>query len=112
MLISYDSIGQVCVTCMGSGPQINSPCKISTSNTIAICVDGDPIDGVVVARNSNLSTVAIRGFVTLPYFGEAPTCGYCPLAAAGPNKVKVMENAHQYQVFQVDTLKKTVTFYL
>lgn len=112
MSISYDSIGQVCVTCMGVGPQINTPCKISTNNTVAICSDGDPICGVVVTKKNNLTTVAIKGFVTLPYQGNTPTHGYCPIAAAGNNKVKVMEGAREYLVFQVDTSKKTVTFCL
>ena len=112
MSISYDSIGQVCVTCMGIGPQINAPCKISTNNTVAICVDGDAINGVVVTKNNNLTTVAIRGFVTLPYQGDAPVHGYCPLAAAGNNKVKKLVGAREYLVFQVDTTKKTVTFCL
>lgn len=112
MSISYDSIGQVCVTCYNSGVQVNQPCKISTNFSIAACQDTDDIAGVVVAARSNLATVAIRGFVTLPYTGTAPTVGYCPIAATGTGKVKMLEGAHEYVVLNVDTNKKTVTFCL
>ena len=112
MAISYDSIGQVCVTCMGVSPLLNAPCKFNASNNITVCTEGDQIDGVLVAKSNTLSTVAIKGFVTLPYAGSAPTVGYCPLAVSGNTKVKVQEGAREYLVVQVDTLKKTVTFYL
>ncbi len=112
MSVSYNSIGQLCITCLGTGPQINAPCKVSTSNTIATCLEDDPIDGVVVTKGDYLSTVAIRGFVTLPYLGTAPSFGYCALAAAGNGKVKILQGAREFLVLQVDTAKKTVTFCL
>lgn len=112
MLLSYNSIGQVCITCMGTSPQLNTPCKVISNNTVAACAEGDPINGVVVAKGKTLTTVAVRGFVTLPYLGLAPTLGYCALAAAGNGKVKGLEGAREYLVLQVDTLKKTVTFCL
>ncbi|MBQ6430904.1 MAG: hypothetical protein IJJ99_03390 [Oscillospiraceae bacterium] len=112
MLISYDSIGQVCVTCQNSGVQLNQPCKMSTNCTITACQDADDLEGVVVATRGNLATVAVKGFVTLPYTGTAPNLGYCPIAATGTNKVKKLEGAREYVVFSVDSNKKTVTFCL
>ena len=112
MAVSYESIGQVCVTAMGVTPLINAPCKFNASNNITVCAEGDPFDGVLVAKSNTLSTVAIKGFVTLPYAGSAPTFGYCPLVASGSTKVKVQEGARKFLVVQVDTSKKTVTFYL
>lgn len=112
MSISYNSIGQVCITCYNSGVQVNQPCKMSTNNTVAACQDENAIEGVVVAGNNSLATIAVKGFVTLPYSGNAPTLGFCPLAASGTGKVKKLEGAHEYLVCSVDTSKKTVTFCL
>ena len=112
MAISFQYIGQVCITCFNSGVHVDQPCKISTNCSIAACVDGNPIDGVVVAQSNNLATVAVKGFVTLAYTGSTPTLGFCPLAAAGNGKVKKLEGAHEYLVCNVDTIKKFVTFCL
>ena len=112
MAISYESIGQVCVTCFGSGLQLNAPCRLTTNNSVSSCLDGQTIEGVVVSMNSNLATVAVKGFVTLTYVGDAPTLGFCPLASAGGVKVKKLDGAREYLVFNVNTTKKTVTFCL
>ena len=112
MAVSFESIGQVCVTCFASNVQVNTPCKLSTNNFVTPCVENDAIEGVVVAENANLATVAVKGFVTLTYFGDAPTLGFCPLAANGSGKIKKQEGAREYLVFNVNTAKKTVTFYL
>ncbi len=112
MLISYESIGQVCVTCYNSGVQVNQPCKMSTNCSIVACQDTNEIEGVVIASRGSLATVAIKGFVTLPYTGTAPTVGYCSIGATGTGKVKVVDGARKYVVFNVDTNKKTVTFCL
>lgn len=112
MAISYESIGQVCITCTNSGAAENVPCKIIYNNSISSCLDGNAIHGVVVATRGSLATVAISGFVTLPYTGTAPTLGFCPLAAASSGKVKKLDGAHEYLVISVDTTSKTVTFLL
>ena len=112
MSISYNNIGQVCVTCYNNSVQINQPCKISTNSSITTCADGNAIEGVVIATRGGIATVVVKGFVTLPYLGSAPSPGYCPLAAAGSGKVKKQDGAREYLVFHVDTSKKTVTFCL
>lgn len=112
MAISYESIGQVCITCTNSGVAENAPCKINFNNSISSCLDGNAIHGVVVAARGNLATVAVSGFVTMPYSGTAPTLGFCPIAGAGSGKVKKLDGAREYLVVNVDTAKKTVTFYL
>ena len=112
MSISYESIGQVCITCYCSSAGVNHPCKVSSNHTVVSCADGDEIEGVVVAKHSNLATVAVKGFVTLPYTGSAPNVGHCPLASAGSGKVKVSDGAREYLVVNVDTPKKYVTFCL
>ena len=112
MAIAYDSIGQVCVTCFAGGLQVNAPCKLAANNFVAACTDGDAIEGVVLVLKDNIATVAVKGFVTLPYAGNAPTLGYCPLAGNGQGKVKMLAGAREHLVFNVNTTKKTVTFCL
>lgn len=112
MSISYESIGQVCITCYCSSAGVNQACKMSSNHTIISCADDDAIEGVVLAKHSNLATVAVKGFVTLQYTGSAPTVGYCPIASAGLGKVKVADGAREYLVVNVDTAKKYVTFCL
>lgn len=113
MAISYDSIGQECVTarCSSSVPA-GYPCKFTTSNTVSACSDANAFHGIAMAQNGNLVTLAVRGFVTLPYSGSAPTVGYCPLAAASAGKVKKLEGAKEHLVVCVDISKSTVTFLL
>jgi len=112
MSISYDSIGQVCITCFNNGANVNQPCKMSTNNAVTACDDTDGFVGVVVAARGNLATVAVKGFVTLSYSGTAPNIGYTPIAATGVGKVKQFEGAREYLVVNVDTSKKHVTFCL
>lgn len=112
LAISYESIGQTCVTCYCSGAQVNTPSKMSTNNTVTACADGNEIECVPVQIRGNIATVVVKGFVTLPYTGSAPSVGLCSLASSGIGKVKVLEGARKYVVFNVDTLKKTVTFCL
>ncbi|MBQ3357027.1 MAG: hypothetical protein IJG45_07960 [Oscillospiraceae bacterium] len=112
MSISYNSIGQVCITCYNNGAQVNQPCKMNANNGVSACQDTDAIAGVVVAARGNLATVAVKGFVTVSYSGDAPALGFSPIAATGMGKVKQLEGAHEYLVVSVDTAKKTVTFCL
>lgn len=113
MAISYDSIGQECVTVQSNNRiPLGYPCKFSNSSTVSMCSDGNAFHGIVMSQNENLITLAVHGFVTVPYSGTAPTVGYCPLAAAAAGKVKKLEGAKEHLVVSVDTTMSTVTFLL
>lgn len=113
MAISYDSIGQECVTVRSSNHiSVGAPCKFTTSNFVSACSDGNAFHGIVMSQNDDFITLAVHGFVTVPYSGTAPTVGYCPLAAAAAGKVKKLEGAKEHLVVSVDTTMSTVTFLL
>lgn len=113
MAISFDSIAQDCVTAYSTGKiAANAPCKFASSGMISSCNDGNAFHGIVLKQSENRVTVAIKGFVTVPYSSSVPTVGYCPLAAAGNGKVKKLDGAKEYLVVSVDTSKSTVTFLL
>lgn len=113
MAISFDSIGQECVTVRtNSNISVGSPCKFTASNTVSVCSDGNAFHGIVMSQREGFITLAVHGFVTVPYSGTAPTVGYCPLAAATGGKVKKLEGAKEHLVVSVDTTKSTVTFLL
>ena len=113
MTVSFDSIGQECVTFQcSSGVSAGTLCKLSLNGYVVPCCDGDPLHGVAMKQAAGLASLAIRGFVTLPYSGTAPTLGYCALAAADANTVKVLEGAREYLVAAVNSTDSTVTFLL
>ena len=113
MSISFDSIGQQCVTASADTSLVaGAVCKFSSNSAVSACADGNPIHGFVENIRGKSATVTVRGFVTATYSGTAPTVGYCALAAAAANKVKVLSGAKEYLVVNVNTTKNTVTFLL
>ena len=113
MAISYESIGQQCITLKYSGvPSKGVPCTIASSDTIKSSAAGDHFCGVVAGYRNGLASVIVGGLVTLRYTGTAPACGYTKLAAAGSGKVKADSAGTEYAVFSVNTADSTVTFML
>ena len=113
MSISFDSIGQQCVTTAAATSLVTGAvCKFTGNGTVAACADGDPIHGFVENIRGKNATVTVRGFVTAAYSGTAPTVGWCALAGAASNKVKVLTGAKEYLVVNVNTTENTVTFLL
>ncbi len=113
MLISFDSIGQQCVTVKANGtPVARAVCKFSSNCAVEPCADGDAINGFVENIRGKYATVTVHGFITTGYSGTAPTVGYCALAGAEENKVKVLSGAKEYLVVTVNESEKTVTFLL
>ncbi len=113
MAISYQSVAQECATFYAaSGTSSGIPCKISAADTVSACALGDNFCGVIQNVKDGIACVAIRGFVTLPYSGTAPTVGYAALSATADGKVQVDESAHEYLIVHIDTTAKTVTFLL
>ena len=113
MSISFDSIGQQCVTASADASLVTGAvCKFISNSTVSACADGNPIHGFVENIRGKNATVTVRGFVTAAYSGTTPTVGYCALAGAASNKVKVLTGAKEYLVVNVNTAKNTVTFLL
>lgn len=113
MSISFESIASECATFIASSVLTEGEvCKMSSSRCVSRCLDADAFIGVVQKVHGDYVSVAFHGFVTVPYSGTVPTCGYCALAADGKGKVKTLEGAREYLVVNVDTINKTVCFLL
>ena len=113
MAIFYESIAQDCITLKHTGElAAGVPCTISANDTVAASAAGDHFCGVTAGSRGDFVSVIVRGFVTLPYTGTAPACGFSKLAAAGSGKVKADTSGTEYAVFAVDTVNSTVTFLL
>ncbi len=112
MAFSFDQIGQVCATFLDTNDlTVGAPCCCTGNNTVTACQADDRIAGVVVGKQHDLVAVAVRGFVTVPYSGSAPACGFCTLAADGDGNVAV-GGTETYLVVSVNKINSTVTFLL
>ncbi len=83
--------------------------KISESNTVSACADGDVFCGFVINGEGGYASVQLSGTVTAIYSGTKPALGYAKLASDG-NGVKASTSGREYLVLAVDETAKTVTF--
>ena len=83
--------------------------KISESNTVAACSDGEAFCGFVINGDGGYASVQLSGTVTAAYSGTKPALGYAKLASDGKG-VKASTRGREYLVFAVDETAKTVTF--
>lgn len=114
MVVSNDSIGQLCITAQVSEETpVMSVCRYDDPNYIVPCDEDEDIEGVLIARRGDRGTLQVRGFVTLPYIGQTPCVGLCPLVTGeSGNTVKTVQGKREYLVTDIDTVAKTVTFML
>lgn len=85
------------------------PVKISESNTVAACADGDVFCGFVIDGEGGYASVQLSGAVTAAYTGAAPAVGYEKLVSDGTG-VKASDGGREYLVLAVDETASTVTF--
>lgn len=114
MNISFESIGSEYVTFSARGTlSQGTPCKVIANGAVMACTAGDDFCGVACAPKNDTVAVQLRGFVTLPYTGTAPTLGYCGLVADGTGKVKVSSDAaRKFLTVQVNPASATVCILL
>lgn len=113
MAISYQSIGQECVSVNLSGtiPE-GVPCTLVSASLVKKSAANDNFCGVLLTKRGSVGSVQVRGFVTVGFSGENMRVGYVNLAADGAGKVQVNENGRSYLVIDMDTTKQTITFLL
>lgn len=94
-----------------TGAELEGGCsvKISESNTVAACADGDAFCGFVINGEGGYASVQLSGAVTAVYSGTKPALGYTKLASDGKG-VKAATSGREYLVIAVDETAKTVTF--
>lgn len=116
MGVSFQGVGQVCATFLGSGLSRGQIVKISGRGTVAACSDGDRFCGAAVCCRDDACSVQVGGFVTAGYSGNAPGVGWTALCADGSGGVRVLKAGETggaaYLLADVDTAAKTVTFML
>ena len=94
-----------------SAAELESGCsvKISESNTVAACANGEAFCGFAINGEGGYASVQLSGVVTAPYTGTAPAVGYEMLVSDGTG-VKTSDDGREYLVISVDENAKTVTF--
>ena len=85
------------------------PVKISESNTVAACANGEAFCGIAINSDNGYASVQLSGAVTAVYSGNAPEVGYSKLASDGTG-VKAADSGREYLVIAVDEAATTVTF--
>ncbi len=83
--------------------------KISESNTVTPCANGDVFCGFVLNGENGYASVQLCGAVTSTYSGSAPKTGYEMLVSDGKG-VKASADGREYLVVAVDENSQTVTF--
>ena len=113
MKVAFNSIGEHLVTFASNGVNKGEPVKVSAAGTVSPCSAGDVFDGAAVDVRGGYASVALDGFVTLPYTGTAPGIGHVTLAADGSGGVKTAASGGRTVLaVDVDTAAKTVCFKL
>ena len=112
MNVSFEEIGSLQVTFPAGTCADSKLCKLNVSGKADLCADGDRFCGLVRGIRGSAAGVQIHGFVTVPYTGSAPKCGYSKLSANAAGGVKADESGTAYLVAAVNTSGKTVTFEL
>lgn len=85
------------------------PVKISESNTVEACANGEAFCGIAASGDNGYASVQLSGAVTAAYSGSAPAVGYSKLASDGAG-VKASDSGREYLVLAVDEAASTVTF--
>ena len=86
-----------------------APVKMSESNTVVACANGDKFCGFAIDCDGGYASVQLSGTVTAVYSGTAPKVGYASFVSDGTG-VKTADGGREYLVVAVDEAKKTVTF--
>ena len=113
MVISFNDIGQVCVSFAVDGNlQVGEPCKMSRSSTVIRGAEGDVFIGKVMAVRDNMATIAVKGCTALPYTGNLIPIGYTKLSCDGNGAVCTNAEGKEYLVIAVDPINHMVTVLL
>lgn len=119
MRVSFDGIGQVCATFLGSGLSEGQVVRMTGSGTAGACGDGEGFCGAAICCKDDACSVQVRGFVTVSYTGTAPSAGWAALCGNGQGGVRAVSSAEgstdestRCLVVDVDTTAKAVTILL
>lgn len=115
MAISFKAIGQQQVSFLAaSTAEAGKVCKMSGNGTVDVCAAGENFCGMITSVRSGIACVSIAGYMELPYSGEdAPTLGYCALAADADGGVKAVKTGgRNVLVVSVDMANSVIGVFL
>ena len=113
MLNYLDGYDRNEVTLNAENNVIKSGTVAMTDNyTVGSAADGADFIGVCTHTQCGSASVLIKGFVEVPFTGEAPAAGYCKLSANGKGGVKKNANGRDFLVVGVDTADQTCAIIL
>lgn len=112
MKVCFNGIGQQVVTFMDDGCVKGQVCKVSDGCTVAPCNSGDAFAGVVLYTDGKWADVQLKGYVTLPFTGTAPTPGWCDMGGDGSGGVAVTSGGRSCLVVEVDSSEGTVGMFI
>lgn len=113
MNYSYEQIGTVCATfACADDVKTGEVCRMHSNCCVCRVEEDGAFEGVVMSRRGDCATVAVQGFVTVPYTGTVPPVGYQSLIANELGGVYFDASGNRYLVVDVDETNNTVTFML
>ena len=101
--VSFGGIGEVVATFYaGETVKAGQVVKMSGDSTVAACAAGGRLCGAALSCECGCAGVQVKGFLSLPYSGEAPAVGAAVLAADGKGGVKTAQSGTACTVIHVD----------
>lgn len=114
--ISVEGIGELNITLAKSGTitagtHEGLSAQIPSNKAVAVGAADTPLAGKIISINGDDITVQVKGTMTLPYTGTAPTVGtFCNLECGAAGVVVIDDtNGHPFLVLDVDITASTVT---
>lgn len=109
-MISNQGFCEEFITLYANEENIEKPVFVSADNTCALATDGTKFVGVLKNCRNGIGSVQVKGYISLPYSGNAPTFGETSLSADGLGGVKTDVGGKNVIVVSVDTVNKSVAF--
>ena len=101
--VSFGGIGEIAATFFAGEDVVpGQVVKISGNSTVDTCGDGEAFCGAALSCECGFAGVQVKGFLSLPYSGEAPAVGAAVLAADGKGGVKTAQSGTACTVIHVD----------
>ncbi len=106
--VSFEEIGAVRATFLASDEVQNGQVvKLTKSNTVAPCADGELFCGVASTPRKGVATVQVKGFVSVP--GASLRLGWTELVANGKGGVRLCASGETgVRVLVVSTATNTI----
>lgn len=106
MKVSFNGFGENVLTFETQGT-ITAPEPVMVTADGKVGAANGVFCGICTAVRNGYAAVQLKGYVTVPYSGTAPTVGYAKLKATDGKAVVDATNGREYLVIDVDTTAKT-----